>query len=175
MRALLLIVTLAVGACAAPGGGIRGDQRSIQAPRLSVQDDSFRPYILFEYAFQDEDSRGAVIYSLIATVDRKTKAKGFYLDWSEVYIDRDWRFYSGAGTSNAEQLPFSQLDRKVASCRAGSCVYSEAYRIRLSEAQFRRGETTGLAVKVFSGRAPDRLTIISPHVFQEVAAKMMGR
>jgi len=72
---------------------------------------------------------GTEIISLNGQIDRKTGSTLTWVSWTEVYTDRQWRFYSRASSDKGKALSMKEVDRSVHRCSSGTCVYSETYSV----------------------------------------------
>lgn len=143
---------------------------------ITVKDDAYRPTIEFDSEAGHGGYTGdATLWGIYGSMDRKTKARRYYSQWSNVYDDRAWRFFQSAGSSKGERLEVSSINRNVVSCtgyRYSGCAYSETLNVYFTEAQMRRGAKEGLSVKMFARSGSEKTFDVPADVVAQLLAKM---
>lgn len=176
------IATLAAIAAVALAGCYDDAHPSVSAPSsyrdyepfaASIKADD--PYATFIKVATEPGERGGAevgaieTYGLYATIDKKTGSVVRYVQWSEVYSDRNWRFYSSAATNRGEALSFKEVDRSVNSCSPalGTCIYTEVYNIMMPAGVLADAAKNGLNFKVTGRRGDVRVLHISARTVQQ--------
>lgn len=184
MRAIatiLLIIT--VGGCYGGGesyGAYPASVSTYVAPRNSdptapsIKNDRYSPTIdvKTEGGERGAHPTGVELYGLYAKIDRSTGKVTAYVQWSDVYTDRAWRFYNRASNDKGQRYDFDKVDRSVSSCSYGTCVYAETYNIQIPQVDIRAGARNGVNFKIFSQTGQERVIQLSAELLREFVGKL---
>jgi hypothetical protein len=148
--------------------------KSVSPSNFRIKADAYSPAIDVTC---DPGERGSVpagteIYGLYGKIDRASGRSTTFVQWGEVYTDRDWRFFSRASNDKGQSLDFDKIDRKVSSCSRGTCVYSETYNIYLSSADLRTGASQGISFKIYGRKGDERIVNLPADMVREFNSKL---
>jgi hypothetical protein len=115
---------------------------------------------------------GIQISVLFAKIDKKSGAVVTGVQWGEVYIDSEWRFYSRASSSKGQAYTFSRVDNKVSKCSSGTCVYSETDNIMIPAADHKSGAVDGISFKIYGRKGDERVVALPATLIEEFNAKV---
>ena len=141
--------------------------------RIMVEDD---PYIEFVQYKSDVVVKGpmgdkeTMVLRAVQARDDKSDVD-YFLQWTSLYVDSDWRRYSMATTQDAEKLKTDVIDRKVASCPAGSCIYNETLNIFFPESLLKENKDTGFNVKIFAQKHSGKVVLIPASIINALLLK----
>ena len=149
----------------------------------TIKNDNYSPSIEVN---TEPGERGAPpnieIFGLFGKVERSSGKATAYVQWNELYIDKEWRFYTRASSSKGQPYQFNQVGRDVSKCdRYTGCIYSETYNIYLPPSDLRGGANEGISFKIYSKNGQERVVRLSPSLVTEFnekmaeAAKMRGK
>lgn len=151
--------------------------RAVDLTTATIKNDSYSPTIQVK---TDEAERGAPGYgrgteawALIAKIDKQTGAVVSYVQWLEVYWDKEWRFFSRASTNKGQSLSFDTVDRSVSKCSSSGCIYSETYNIMMPAAELRSGAKDGINFKIYSKTGAERVISIPAEIVAQFNEKVV--
>lgn len=187
MRSIATIAALAaatLAACAPPPSSYSGSTYSspsagFRASDLSaptIKDDSYSPNIQVRATGGERGSpgegQGIELWGLFANINKQSGAVVTYVQWSDAYWDKEWRFYSRASTNKGQQLSFDTVDRTVSKCSYGTCIYAETYNIMMPAAELRSGAKDGISFKIYSKTGVERVITIPAEIVAQFNEKV---
>lgn len=178
---VLALSALALAACApaptyAPSGVPTSYASANDVSAPIITNDSYSPTIKVEAGGgkKTDASANSEIWGLYGRVTKKSGATVAYVQWGEVYADREWRFYNRASTNKGEVLSFETVERKVSKCypRLGECTYSEAYNIMIPPSLLKTGATDGISFKVYSRNGQEKIVNVPAEIVGQFNGKL---
>lgn len=181
--ATVLVGFALLAACGSPeytssstGGSSPTAYRAIDVSAPTIKNDTYSPDIKVKTGEAERGAagygRGTEAWALFANVNKQSGAVVTYVQWVEVYWDKEWRFFSRASTNKGQPLSFDKVDRSVSRCSSGSCIYSETYNIMMPAAELRSGAKDGISFKIYSKSGAERIINIPAEIVAQFNEKV---
>jgi hypothetical protein len=145
---------------------------------ITVDDDKFKSAIEYHSGVAKIGDLGdTVLWTLVAQKEKTTGATRYYVQWTNIYSSREWRFYSYANNDAAANLEMIPLGRNVHSCYSNlhTCLYDETYNIYFSKAEIEKGKSAGLAFKIFAKDGSSKVTTVPSTLVTALLTTMSGK